>query len=290
MDNFIEDRKLRKIAHKENIKASDKIISSINETLDELPETENKINRNWRFCFNLVAVTIVALFVVLPNINPEIAYAMQSIPVIGKVVKVITIKNYFEKEGNSELEMEVPEISNDDDSQSDANQSINADVERLTQKVMKRYYEEKDENNHLSIQLKSEVIQNDENWFTLKLTISEVSGSSDTQYKYYNIDKKEDKIIELSDLFEGVQYKDIISQEIKRQMKERMAKDENEIYWIDSELEEWSFTSIADNQNYYLSENGNIVIVFDKYEVGPGYMGTPEFEIPEDLYSQFIRK
>ena len=52
-------------------------------------------------------------------------------------------------------------------------------------------------NDRVTIQLKSEVIQNDENWFTLKLTISEVAGSSDIQYKYYNIDKKEDKITHL---------------------------------------------------------------------------------------------
>ncbi len=62
-------------------------------------------------------------------------------------------------------------------------------------------------------------------------------------------------------------------------MQESMDKDENIVYYIDAEKEEWSFTKIADDQNFYFAPNGNIVIVFNKYEVGPGVMGAPEFEI-----------
>ena len=47
-----------------------------------------------------------------------------------------------------------------------------------------------------------------------------------------------------------------------------MKADEEVIYWIDEEFEEWSFRAIDDNQNFYFSKDGNIIIVFDKYEVG----------------------
>ena len=33
----------------------------------------------------------------------------------------------------------------------------------------------------------------------------------------------------------------------------------------------------------YIDEAGQLVIVFDEYEVAPGYMGVPEFIIPTDL-------
>ena len=39
------------------------------------------------------------------------------------------------------------------------------------------------------------------------------------------------------------------------------------------------FEGITENQKFYVNENGNVVIVFDKYEIAPGYMGMPEFEI-----------
>ena len=37
-------------------------------------------------------------------------------------------------------------------------------------------------------------------------------------------------------------------------------------------------------------EDGNIVIVFDKYEVAPGAMGTPEFEIDKEVYKMFLKE
>ena len=46
---------------------------------------------------------------------------------------------------------------------------------------------------------------------------------------------------------------------------------------------------IEDNQNFYFSNKGNIVIVFDKYEVGPGATGTPEFEINKQIYEKYLK-
>ena len=37
------------------------------------------------------------------------------------------------------------------------------------------------------------------------------------------------------------------------------------------------FPSIADDQRFYINEAGNPVLIFEKYEVAPGYMGQPEF-------------
>ena len=39
------------------------------------------------------------------------------------------------------------------------------------------------------------------------------------------------------------------------------------------------FTSISDDQTFYLNEAGNPVIVFDKYEIAPGAYGAMEFEV-----------
>lgn len=285
------DRKIRKMAHNEELEAPDKFVDTIDKTLKDLPEDNKKIKIKtmWNYALNWVATFAIAIFVLLPNLNPKIAYAMQEIPILGNVVKVITIRNYFEKEGSSELNIEVPNIKNQDNSQSNANDFINADVDKLTKEVMDRFYEDKDKDNHLSIETKSDVIQNDENWFTLKITATEVAGSSNTYYKFYHIDKRQDKIVSLSDLFSDNGYKDAISNDIKRQMDIQMKEDENIDYWTDEEFEDWSFTSIDDDQNFYFSKDGNIVIVFDKYEVGPGYMGTPEFEVDKSVYEKFLK-
>ena len=289
--NFFEDRKIKKIARDEDIKAPDKYLKSVEQTLNDLKNNEEKIKPIWSNIrkFNYAIAMEMLMFVLLTNVSPKFAYAMQELSIIGDIVKVITIRNYFDKDGNSEIEMEIPNIKNDNNSQSQTNENVNEDVNQLTQKILDKFYAEKNSENHLSIKVKSDVIENNKYWFTLKLTISEVAASSDLKYKYYNIDKRTDEIVKLSDLFDDENYKKAISEEIKKQMVSRMEKDKDVVYWIDGENEEWSFSMIEDNQNFYFSNKGNIVIVFDKYEVGPGTTGTPEFEINKQIYEKYLK-
>ena len=289
--NFFEDRKIKKIARDEDIKAPDKYLKSVERTLNDLKNNEEKIKPIWSNIrkFNYAIAMAMLMFVLLTNVSPKFAYAMQELPIIGDIVKVITIRNYFDKDGNSEIEMEIPNIKNDNNSQSQTNENVNEDVNQLTQNILDKFYAEENSENHLSIKVKSDVIENNKYWFTLKLTISEVAASSDLKYKYYNIDKRTDEIVKLSDLFDDENYKKAISEEIKKQMVSRMEKDKDVVYWIDEENEEWSFSMIEDNQNFYFSNKGNIVIAFDKYDVGPGATGAPEFEINKRNYEKYLK-
>ena len=288
---FFEDLKIKKIARDEDIKAPDKYLKCVEQTLNDLKNNEEEIKPIWSNMrkFNYAIAMTMLMFMLLTNVSPKFAYAMQEIPIIGNIVKVITIRNYFDKDGNSEIEMEIPNIKNDNNSQSQTNENVNEDVNQLTQNILDKFYAEMNSENHLSIKVESDVIENNKYWFTLKLTISEVAASSDLKYKYYNIDKRTDEIVKLSDLFDDENYKKAISEEIKKQMISRMEKDKDVVYWIDEENEEWNFNMIEDNQNFYLSNKGNIVIVFDKYEVGPGATGTPEFEINKQIYEKYLK-
>lgn len=288
---FFEDLKIKKIARDEDIKAPDKYLKCVEQTLNDLKNNEEEIKPIWSNMrkFNYAIAMTMLMFMLLTNVSPKFAYAMQEIPIIGNIVKVITIRNYFDKDGNSEIEMEIPNLKNDNNSQSQTNENVNEDVDQLTQNILDKFYAEMNSENHLSIKVESDVIENNKYWFTLKLTISEVAASSDLKYKYYNIDKRTDEIVKLSDLFDDENYKKAISEEIKKQMISRMEKDNDVVYWIDEENEEWNFNMIEDNQNFYLSNKGNIVIVFDKYEVGPGSTGTPEFEINKQIYEKYLK-
>ena len=73
------------------------------------------------------------------------------------------------------------------------------------------YNEEKDPENHLSVKLESEVLENSEDWFTLKLELSEVRAGSNIRYKIYHVDKKKDKIITLAELFVSDDFKESIT-------------------------------------------------------------------------------
>ena len=127
--NFLDDRKIKKIAKDENIKAPNKIIRClyIYLAIENLTDKNEKTNFNlaWRYSLRFAIALILLTFIVLPNISPKISYAMQELPIIGNIVKVITIRNYFDKEGNSELNADIPSIKDADNTISESNDLIN---------------------------------------------------------------------------------------------------------------------------------------------------------------------
>ena len=70
-------------------------------------------------------------------------------------------------------------------------------------------------------------------------------------------------------------------------MHRRMAEDENQYYWIYGEEEYgWGLDRIDPDQNFYFDADGNLVLVFEKYEVAPGYMGTPNLRSREKFLTK----
>lgn len=95
-----------------------------------------------------------------------------------------------------------------------------------------------------------------------------------TRVDMYNIDVKENKELTIKDLFlESVDYKEIINKEIISQIKKQI-----EGGGVDYFTDEMGFKAISEEQDFYL-DNENLVVLFQKYDIAPGYMGTPEFKI-----------
>ena len=66
-------------------------------------------------------------------------------------------------------------------------------------------------------------------------------------------------------------------------MREQMAADENVIYYLDSDMPEQDFKGLTGEESFYFSQNGELVVAFDEYQVAPGYMGAVEFTIPTEV-------
>jgi len=109
--------------------------------------------------------------------------------------------------------------------------------------------------------------------------------------KYDTIDKENEVLITLPSLFKDGSYVDVISENIKEQMIEQNKADEYKMYWVDGIEQEGlveGFEKISEEQNFYISPEGKLVISFDKYEVAPGYMGVVEFVIPTEVISDML--
>lgn len=100
---------------------------------------------------------------------------------------------------------------------------------------------------------------------------------------YINIDTKQNKLLTLKDIFkEGTDYKNIINDKIRTQMEER--KKQGEFFFEGAK----GFVSISDNQPFYINKKGDLVIVFNVYEIAPFGAGIIEFTIPKSDLGNYI--
>lgn len=114
------------------------------------------------------------------------------------------------------------------------------------------------------------------------ITAVQNGDSAIEERNFYNLDLLNGKNVVLSDLL-GNNYAGVANVQIVRQMKERVNANPEYVYWgvagegVAQGFD--GFSSVDDDTNFYINAAGNVVIVFDKNVVAPGFMGAQEFEI-----------
>lgn len=251
-------------------------------------ETKNRGKKMQRIRSVGSAAAVFAVLLLLPNTSRTAAAAMQQIPVLGNFFQVVTIRDYQVDEERYQADVKVPEVvpehmdgmSEEAAQQAkDTTDAINFDIRQATEELIEEFKStmEEFEDGYGDIIVDSEVLTDDEKWFSLDLVLYQGAGSGYERHRHYTIDKTTGRRAELSDFF-GEDYVETISEEVRAQMRKRMAEDENVTYWIDYEdVPEWNFESIAEDQDFYVNKDGKVVICFNEYEVAPGYMGCVEF-------------
>lgn len=264
-----------------------------------------KINKsNKHIVFKVSVAAAAAALILIPNISKEAAYAMSHIPVLGKLVEVVTFRDYQYEDDRHKADIEVPElIADQTEAESETEnevqknlekttKEINAEIQKITDDILAEFKEEiKDKEGYQDVIIKHETIATTDDYFTLKLICYQGAGSGAEWDYFYTIDLKTGNRLALKDLFSNdSDYLTVISENIKEQMKNQMKEDENIVYWVDNEeIPEWNFEKITDETSFYLNSSGNIVICFDEGDVAPMYMGCVEFEIPNDAVSGILK-
>ena len=267
----------------------------------EVAKQENRKDRN-RIRVTRLATTAAALliaFIALPNMSPTIAYAMERMPIIGQFVKVVTFRNYEYEDEQHSAEVEIPELVTDAELQNEDFQNvlgnttdeINAEIQEITRKLLDEFVDHmRNELGYKELVVKSEVVTTAPTYFTLKLSCYQGEASGYEYDYFYTVDLTTGERLKLADIFvEKADYITLISENIKEQMKNQMAKDDVVVYWLEDEIEEINFKAITEETSFYINENNNVVIIFNEGEVAPMYMGVVEFEIPADVLKE-IRK
>ncbi len=236
----------------------------------------------------------LAVFTAGINVSPAFASTMSRIPVIESIVKVLTFKEYIVNEDTYNADIKVPSIEGleNKELQSSLNEKYLAENQRLYEEFVAGMEEmKKNGDGHLGVDSGYVVKTDTDKLLSVGRYVVNTVGSSSTTMKYDTIDKKNEVLITLPSLFKDGSYVEVISENIKEQMIEQNKADEYKMYWVDGIEQDGlveGFEKISDEQNFYISPEGKLVISFDKYEVAPGYMGVVEFVIPTEVISDML--
>ncbi|HHV99198.1 MAG TPA: DUF3298 and DUF4163 domain-containing protein [Clostridiaceae bacterium] len=246
---------------------------------------------------NIAAISIavfLALLTIGINTSPAFASLLSKVPIVQDVSKVLNFRIYILNKDRFKADIKIPrkEGFRNKELENSLNEKYLEENKKLYKEFMAEIEKIKEiDGPNLGV-VSGYVVKTDtDRILSIGRYVLNVAGSATTKFKYDTIDKKEEILITLPSLFKDDSYIDVISENIKSQMIERMKSDENLIYWVNMDgNEEYTdvFEKISANQNFYINEKGKLVISFDEYEVAPGLMGIQEFVIPTEAISDIL--
>jgi len=236
------------------------------------------------------AAAFFLTFTAALNINTAFAEEVHQLPVVGVIARILTVSSYKKTVGDEKVSVEVPGVEFIQNDTHGLSKQINEEI----QEICSRYADESLERaqdykqafldtggteaewaeHKIEIKVWYEIKAQSDDYLSFVVRGTESWTSAYSQEKYYNIDLKSGKLLSLGDVL-GEDYINKANDGINSQIEEKS----KEIGIPFFTPEEGGFESISDETKFYMKDNGNPVIVFDKYEIAPGAAGAVEFEI-----------
>ena len=274
-----------------SIKIPEHLNYVVNKAIANKEKPKHHIFRYFNYAVSTVTCTFIA-FVLLINTNSSLASDIAEIPIIGDIAKIFTVKEIKEEDATKLINAKIPALENtgNTDLEKRINYEIMLKINEILEEAEGRAAEYKkavietggteESYQPINIQIDYKVGYSSDDVVSFVILKSETLASAYTEMYFYNIDIKTGKNLNLRDVL-GNDYKEIVDETIYKEIAERSKNPDNAYFT----KEENGFDGIENEyQNFYINENGNVVIVFEKYEIAPGYMGTQEFEIDKQIF------
>lgn len=229
-----------------------------------------------------------ACFVLLVNVSPVFARAVYEMPVLGSLARVVTVTQYAIEDKDHLIDVRLPALENTGNT--DLEQRINLEIQTRINGVLAEAEDRARQTREaymatggveedfipIIISVDYEIKCQNERCLSFILTKTETIASAYTEIYCYNIDLETGKELTLQDVL-GPGYREIANAAVRTEIDRRI-REEGADYFDGTDGVE-GFQSVTDGQLFYINEGGNPVVLFEKYEIAPGYMGTQEFEI-----------
>lgn len=231
------------------------------------------------------AVTFLVCMVSLLNISSGFAAAAYDIPIIGNLCRIFTFREYHFEDDIKYIDVKIPQFNND--GKSDIEKRVNLEIQKIigdyveeSEVRAKEYYEayvqtggDPKEFIPIGITIDYEIKHLSSRYVSFVITQYETNFSAYTSYVYYNIDLESGRKLTLKDWL-GSDYRQIAADSIENTIS-GWSREQKELLWDDLSV----IDLISENTDFYIDQNRNAVVVFEKYEAARGSAGTLEFTI-----------
>ena len=270
----------------DQIEVPDNLSEIIQQTVNETSPP-----RSTRHFFKLlVPLTLVmtTVFVILLNTSPVLASNLSDIPLLTQIVKVLTFRNYQTMDEMKNIYVRIPVLENTGNNELE--DRINYEIKKQidfsvskSEQLAKELYDTYIQAGYKPSQIEPLLVEVDYQTtfyndrylsFIIKKYENIPYSTVDKEQYYYNVDLQTGGHITLRTLF-GPDYLTKVGTEIYKQIESKKKEDENMLFFDEINI----FEVLENEEKFYINEQGQVVISFDRYEIAPGYMGYPEFII-----------
>ncbi|MBM6869723.1 DUF3298 and DUF4163 domain-containing protein [Pseudoflavonifractor phocaeensis] len=243
----------------------------------------------------LAGLAACLCFCVLVNSTPAFAAAVADIPVLGMLARVVSVEQYVVHDAYQYIQVDLPALENTGNTALE--QRINTEIRTRIHQVLDEAEARAKETQEayvatggseadfipVDVTVDYEIKRSDERYLSFLLSVCEVRANAYTQLYAYNIDLTTGRQLSLPDLL-GPDYRKTIRDAVLAEIDRRTQSDPDQMYFVGSAAEEndtdWADDPFSADPQFYLNSDGQLVVVYEKYAIAPGYMGQPEFVIP----------
>lgn len=183
-------------------------------------------------------------------------------------------EKHYETEGTI-VTVKIPHVVNvkDDKVKKVINKLITQAIDDFTNEF-KEFDKEPNTEHKLIADITFQNYYSDDKIISFSINATQIMADSYLQKKFYTVDLKTGEVYNIEH-FLGSDYQNIVKKSVQQQIAENKEKYPNLMYF-DKAVNNLKITN---EQPFYINKDNQVVVVFNQFEIAPGYMSLPEFII-----------
>ena len=183
-------------------------------------------------------------------------------------------EKHYETEGTI-VTVKIPHVVNvkDDKVKKVINKLITQAIDDFTNEF-KEFDKEPNTEHKLIADITFQNYYSDDKIISFSINATQIMADSYLQKKFYTVDLKTGEVYNIEH-FLGSDYQNIVKKSVQQQIAENKEKYPNLMYFDEAV----NNLKITNEQQFYINKDNQVVVVFNQFEIAPGYMSLPEFII-----------